>query len=104
MALVLAIEPDPAHAAPLTSLVRARLGAQFQLVASPHAAVIAMTQRVPDLVLLGRDLSPEQRRQIVARLRSANPGGAPPRTLDVPQLPGGSIPDGFTMSKSRTSK
>ena len=101
MALVLAIEPDPAHAAPLTSLVRAKLGAQFQLVASPHAAVIAITQRVPDLVLLGRDLTPEQRRQIVARLRSANQGGTAPRTLDIPHLPEGSVPDGFTRTLAK---
>ena len=89
MSLVLAIEPDASQAAPLTSLVRTKLGAQLQLVDSAHAAIVAMTQQTPDVVLLGRDLPQEQRTEIVTQLRSVTSGATQIRTLDIPQLPAG---------------
>ncbi|PYR82007.1 MAG: hypothetical protein DMF87_03375 [Acidobacteria bacterium] len=87
--MVLAIEPDASQAAPLTSLVRTKLGAQLQLVDSAHAAIVAMTQQTPDVVLLGRDLPQEQRTEIVTQLRSVTSGATQIRTLDIPQLPAG---------------
>lgn len=95
MSLVLAIEPDAAQAAPLTALVRAKLGAQLQLVASSHAALIAMNQRRPDVVLLGRDLSPDDRTKIVTYLRSIQSENAELRTVDIPQLTAGIVSDAF---------
>jgi len=97
MSLVLAIEPDAAQAAPLTALVRARFGAQLQLVASSHAALIAMNQRPPDVVLLGRDLSQDERTKIVTHLRSVTAGGAELRIVDIPQL-SAAASDGFARS------
>ena len=89
MSLVLAIEPDASQAGPLTSLVRAKLGAELQLVDSAHAAIVAMTQRTPDVVLLGRDLAQEQRTEVITQLRSVTAGATQIRTLDIPQLPAG---------------
>src|SRR5919201_6386262 len=89
MSLVLAIEPDASQAAPLTALVRTKLGAQLQLVDTSHAAIVAMTQQTPDVVLLGRDLPQEQRTEVIAQLRSVTSGATQIRTLDIPQLPAG---------------
>ncbi|HEY3093566.1 MAG TPA: hypothetical protein VGJ52_10730, partial [Vicinamibacterales bacterium] len=85
MALVLAIEPDSAQADPLTSLVRAKLGAQLQLVASTRAAIVAINQRVPDVILLGRAVPQEQRTKVVSHLRSIV-GDGQVRTVDIPHL------------------
>jgi hypothetical protein len=97
MSLVLAIEPDAAQAAPLTALVRAKLGAQLQLVASSHAALIAMNQRPPDVVLIGRDLSQDERTKIVTHLRSVTAEGAELRIVDIPEL-SGAASDSFTRN------
>jgi len=86
MSLVLAIEPDSAQADPLTSLVRAKLGAQLQLVASTRAAIVAINQRVPDVILLGRDVPQEQRTKVVTHLRSIVGEDGQVRTVDIPHL------------------
>jgi hypothetical protein len=99
MSLVLAIEPDAAQAAPLTALVRAKLGAQLQLVASSHAAIIAMNQRLPDVVLLGRDLSQDERTRVVTHLHSVTAEGTELRIVDIPQL-SAAASDGFTRNVS----
>ena len=85
MNLVLAIEPDSSQADPLSSVVRAKLGAELVVVSSAYAAIVAMNQRVPDVVLFGRTVSQEQRVKITAHLRSTH-GSSPVRTLDIPQL------------------
>jgi hypothetical protein len=99
MSLVLAIEPDAAQTAPLTAFVRAKLGAQLQLVASSHAAIIAMNQRLPDVVLLGRDLSQDERTKVVTHLRSMTAEGTELRIVDIPQL-SAAASDGFTSNVS----
>src|SRR5262249_26074530 len=85
MPLVLAIEPDSSQADPLSSVVCARLGAELALVTSTYAAIASMNQRLPDLVLFGSAVSPEQRLQIAAHLRSFK-GPHPIPTLDTPPL------------------
>ena len=100
MSLVLAIEPDAAQAAPLTALVRAKLGAQLQLVASSHAAIVAMNQRLPDVVLLGRDLSHDERTKILTHLRSLTAESTELRIVDIPRLDAGAASDGFASSLS----
>ena len=100
MSLVLAIEPDAAQAAPLTALVRAKLGAQLQLVASSHAAIVAMNQRLPDVVLLGRDLSQDERTKILAQLRSIKAESSELRIVDIPRLDAGAASDRFASSLS----
>ncbi|HTI42454.1 MAG TPA: hypothetical protein VL693_11570 [Vicinamibacterales bacterium] len=85
MNLVLAIEPDASQADRLTTLVRT-LGANLQLVASSNSAIVAMNQRVPDVVLLGRTLSAEHRTAAVTQLRSLITDSAKIRILDTPDL------------------
>ena len=76
MNLVLAIEADSSQADPLGSIVRTRLSAELVLVTSAYAAIVAMNQHVPDLVLFGRDLPQDQRAKIEAHLRFLS-GAAP---------------------------
>lgn len=90
MNLVLAIEPDSSQADPLSSIIRTKLGADLVVVTSGYAAIVAMNQRVPDLVLFGRAVSQDQRTKIVTHLRSLT--GAQVLALDIPQLTGGAPP------------
>ena len=94
MNLVLAIEPDASQADRLTSLVRT-LGAHLQLVASSHAAIVALNQRVPDVVLIGRTLAAAQRAAVATHLGSIVPDSTQIRTLDVPDLKEPSLADAF---------
>src|SRR5436309_11251020 len=93
MSLVLAIEPDSTQADPLNSVVRVKLGAELQVVTSAYAAIVAMNQRIPDAVLLGRGGSQDQRTKIVTHLRSLQTDGGQVRTLDIPQLAGAAQPE-----------
>jgi hypothetical protein len=85
MNFVLAIEPDASQAGPLTALVRRTLGANLTIVASTQAAIVAMNQRVPDVLLFGGGVPPAERDQAAAHLASlAGPGGV--RTLQLANL------------------
>jgi len=87
MNVVLAIEPDSAQAEPLAALIRTKFGAEFTMVTSAYAAVVAINQRVPDLVLFGRSISQEQRAKVAAHLKST-PAAAHVQSLEVPLLTG----------------
>ena len=86
MSLVLAIEPDSSQADPLNSLVRGKLGAELQMVTSAQAAIVAMNQRVPDVVLLGLGVLQDERAQIVSHLGSLTTHANQARTIDLPQF------------------
>jgi hypothetical protein len=85
MNLVLAIEPDSSHADPLGSVVHTKLGAELVIVTSAYAAIVAMNQRVPDLVLFGREVSQDQRVKIATHLRSLA-DSSQVKTLEIPSL------------------
>jgi hypothetical protein len=85
MNLVLALEPDASQAASLTSLVRRKLGANLTIVPTTQAAIVAMNQRLPDVLLFGRDVPPGEREQAVAHLASLS-DGAGVRTLEIANL------------------
>jgi hypothetical protein len=91
MSLVLAIEPDSSQADPLNSFVRAKLGAELQMVTSAQAAIVAMNQRVPDVVLLGRGVLQNERAQIVSHLGSLTTHANQARTIDLPQFANGAL-------------
>src|ERR1043165_3565537 len=95
MTVVLAIEPDIAQAEPLTALLRVRLGADLRLVTTSHAAIVAMNQQMPDVVLLGRDVPQEQRTRIVTHLRSLSMGDQQARAIELPKLDVATAQDGF---------
>jgi PEGA domain-containing protein len=85
MNLVLALEPDASQAAPLTSLVRRKLGANLTIVPTMQAAIVAMNQRLPDVLLFGRNVPQAERDQAAAHLTSLS-GGAGVRTLEIANL------------------
>ena len=85
MNLVLALEPDASQAAPLTSLVRRKLGANLTIVPTMQAAIVAMNQRLPDVLLFGQNVPQAERDQTSAHLTSLS-GGAVVRTLLIAKL------------------
>jgi hypothetical protein len=85
MNLVLALEPDASQAAPLTSVVRRKLGANLTIVPTTQAAIVAMNQRLPDVLLFGRNVPQAEREQAAAHLGSLS-GGAIVRTLQIAKL------------------
>src|SRR4029453_11101131 len=85
MNLVLALEPDASQAAPLTSVGRRKLGANLTIVPTMQAAIVAMNQRLPDLLMFGRSVPQAEREQAAAHLGSLS-GGATVRTLQIAKL------------------
>ena len=85
MNLVLALEPDASQAAPLTSLVRRKLRANLTIVPTMQAALVAMNQRLPDVLLFGRNVPQVEREQASDHLTSLS-GGAGVRTLQIANL------------------
>ena len=85
MNLVLALEPDAAQANPLTSLIRRKLGANLTIVTTAEAAIVAMNQRLPDVLLFGRDVPRTEREEATAHLTSLS-GAAGVRTLEIAKL------------------
>src|SRR5215470_7757338 len=85
MNLVLALEPDASQAAPLTSLVRRKLGANLTIVPTMQAAIVAMNQRLPDVLVFGRNVPQAEREQAAAHLGSLS-GGVAVRTLQIAKL------------------
>lgn len=70
MALILAIEPDGQQAAHLTNLVRERVRADLVLAETTERALIAIGNRVPDLVLVPSLLSPQEDAALAGALRA----------------------------------
>lgn len=105
MSVVLAVEPDPTQAGFLRTM-QTRLGAELVLVRSADAAVEAIDQCVPDLILLSTLLSPRDEDQLIAHLRTLD-GASHLQTLTIPQFrakgarEAGSPKKGFTFRKKR---
>ena len=69
MPLILAIEPERQQAALLSSLVRGRLSAELVLADTTEQAVVAIGDRVPDLVLIPTLLSAQEDAALAGALR-----------------------------------
>jgi CheY-like chemotaxis protein len=85
VSLVLALEPDPRQAAVIKQVVRDRVGADFVLADSKDAALAAITERVPDLILVTALLSPRDESDLTDRLRDLE-GADHLQTLTIPLL------------------
>lgn len=85
MAFVLAIEPDPRQAALLRRVLREQVRADLAVVDSKDAAIAALAERVPDLILLTALLSPGDEDELVACLRRLDEA-AHIQTLRIPLL------------------
>ena len=88
MGRVLAIEPEASKAEALRQLVRNDVGAEFVLVTSAYAAVVAINRQLPDLVLFSESISDRHRERVVDHLKSVSRNGTPP-TLSIPALRNG---------------
>jgi hypothetical protein len=69
MPLILAIEPDRRQGAHLSAVIRRRVTAELILVGTTQAALDAIGNRVPDLVLVPALLSPQDDAALAAALR-----------------------------------
>jgi len=83
MAVVLALEPNPAQAAILRQLIARVRGAELVLVDTKDAALLAIEQRVPALILTSPLIAPGDEADLLARLR-ALPNGDRVQTLCTP--------------------
>src|SRR5262245_40057070 len=88
MGRVLAIEPEASKAEALRQIVRNDVGAEFVLVTSAYAAVVAINRQLPDLVLFSESISDRHRERVVDHLKSVSRNGTPP-TLSIPALRNG---------------
>ncbi len=85
MPFVLALEPDPKQAAIVRQIVRDRVGADFVLADSKDAALAALADRVPDLILVTALLSPRDEADLTDHLRDLE-GAEHLQTLTIPLL------------------
>ncbi len=86
MPLILAIEPDHRQATQLKAAVRRRLRADLVLADTAEAALAALGNRVPDLVLTSAFLSPRDETALAERLRALDTAAAHVQTLTIPVL------------------
>ena len=84
-ALVLAIEPDPSQATVLRQIIGTRTKADVTVVESRDAAIDALDEAVPDLILLTALLSPGDEEALIRHLRTL-PQAADVQTLTIPRL------------------
>src|SRR4030095_16813856 len=88
MGRVLDIEPEASKAEALRQIVRNDVGADFVLVTSAYAAVVAINRQLPDLVLFSEAISSRHRERVVDHLNPASRNGPPP-TISIPALRNG---------------
>jgi hypothetical protein len=91
MPIVLAIEPDLRQATVLKRVIKEHVGAELTVVDSRDAALAAIAERVPDVILLTALLSPRDEEELFSRLR-ATPGAEHVQTHTIPQLASAEMP------------
>ena len=82
---ILAIEPDPQRGISLTRLVRDHVNADVVLVASTEAAIAAMSESAPDLILTSALLTPQDDSGLTAYLKERD-GARDLPVLTVPPV------------------
>lgn len=105
MSMVLVVERDTAQANVLRQVILKRVGAELVLVQSTAAAIDAITQRMPDLILLSALLSPRDEETLISHLRTLD-NASHLQTLTIPQLrkdgkSGSSTTSAFGFRKKR---
>jgi hypothetical protein len=83
MSVILVVEPDAAQAALLSETLPDRVGAELAVASSCEEATAALNGRVPDLLLFGRDVSPEEQARVLGALSPV----ADPATILTHQIP-----------------
>ena len=85
MALVLAIEPDRHQASAVQRIISERHLAELVLVDTKDAALTAIAQQIPDLILVTALLAPGDEDELVGCLRALD-DASHLQTLTIPQL------------------
>ena len=86
MSLILAIEPNKNQAHQLTSLVRAHLKAELVTAPTAAAALTALGDRIPDIVLTPALFGLKDESALTERLRQLGTDGSHVQTLAIPIL------------------
>jgi CheY-like chemotaxis protein len=86
MSLILAVEPDRKQAKQLSSVVRQHVKAEFVVADSGAAALAALGDRIPDLILTPALLPPKDEAVLTGWLRDLGDAAAHVQTLAIPIL------------------
>jgi CheY-like chemotaxis protein len=86
MSLILAVEPDRKQAKQLSSVVRQHVKAEFVVADSGAAALAALGNRIPDLILTPALLPPKDEAVLTGWLRDLGDAAAHVQTLAIPIL------------------
>jgi CheY-like chemotaxis protein len=86
MSLILAVEPDRRQAKQLSSVVRQHVRAEFVVAESGAAALVALGDRVPDLILTPALLPAKDEAVLTGWLRELGDAAAHVQTLAIPIL------------------
>jgi hypothetical protein len=89
MQLILAIDSDPRRAEQLATLVRARLTVDLVQATSAGEGLLALQERIPDLILTSLLLSPFDDGVLDEYLRDLGAAGAHVQTVRIPVLSAG---------------
>jgi hypothetical protein len=83
---VLAVEPDPAQARILQHALGARIAGKFVIVKSTQAALEALVDTIPDVVLVSPLLPPRTEEQFVEHLRALGVDASHLQLLSIPRF------------------
>src|SRR5678816_2363894 len=86
MQLILAIDSDPRRSEQLASLVRAKLQVDLVQAKSAGEGLLALQDRIPDLILTAPLLSPFDEGVLDEYLRDLGAAGAHVQTVRIPVL------------------
>ena len=86
MPLILAIVADPQEAAQLAALIQGRLSVDLVQAAEVGEGLLALDDRIPDLILTSPLMSPFDDGVLDEYLRDLGPAGAHVQTLRIPVL------------------
>src|SRR5262245_47940818 len=101
MSLILAIEPNKNQAHQLSTLVRTHLKAELVTAPTAAAALNALGDRIPDVVLTPALFSPRDEQALIERLRQLGADGSHLQTLAIPRLASASKGSGGMLGRKK---
>ena len=101
MSLILAIEPNKNQAHQLSTLVRTHLKAELVTAPTAAAALNALGDRIPDLVLTPALFGPRDEEALTERLRQMGADGSHVQTLAIPILAASSKGSGGMLGRKK---
>ena len=101
MSLILAIEPNKNQAHTLSTLVRTHLKAELVTAPTAAAALNALGDRIPDVVLTPALFSPRDEQALTERLRQLGADASHLQTLAIPILASSSKGSGGMLGRKK---